>query len=230
MAKTKANKQTRKQGMAKSEQQSGRRTTAEQSASAAQGSQLQMRKGSEPTKQASATGLSRRELAIPSMLAGPFSFMRRFGEDMEQLFEDFGLGGTMSRGLNQIAAWAPQVEVFQREGQLVIRADLPGVDKDNVQIELRDDSVVIRGERQEERKEEDEGFYRTERSYGSFYREIPLPPGANTENATANFRDGVLEITMPAPQGESRVRQLQIQDAQAGGQQQTKARTAGAGG
>jgi HSP20 family protein len=228
MAKTKANKQTRKQGMEKNEQQSGRRTAAERSASTAQGSQMRM--GTEQTKQASATSLSRREQAIPAMLASPFSFMRRFGEDMEQLFEDFGLGGTMSRGLNQIAAWAPQVEVFEREGQLVIRADLPGVDKDNVQIELRDDSVVIRGERQEERQEEEEGFYRTERSYGSFYREIPLPPGANTENATANFREGVLEITMPAPQGESRVRQLQIQDAQAGRQQQTKARTAGAGG
>jgi HSP20 family protein len=230
MAKTKANKQTRKQGTGKNEQQSGRRTAIEQSASAAHGSQQQMRKGSEQTKQASATGLSRREQILPTMLASPFSFMRRFGEDMEQLFEDFGLGGVMPRGLNQIAAWAPEVEVFQREGQLVIRADLPGVDKDNVQIELRDDSVVIRGEREEERKEEDEGFYRTERSYGSFYREIPLPAGADTENATANFRDGVLEITMPAPQGESRVRQLQIQDVQAVGQQQAKARTAGAGG
>src|SRR5258705_5285352 len=228
MART--NKQTRKEGMERNEQQPGRRTAAERSASAAQGSQQQMRKGSEQTKQAGATGLSRREQALPAMLASPFSFMRRVGEDMEQLFEDFGLGGLMPLGLNQIAACAPHVEILQRGGQLVIRADLPGDDKDNVQVELRDDSVVIPGGRQEERKEEGEGFYRTERSYGSFYREIPLPPGANTENATANFRDGVLEITMPAPQGESRVRQLQIQDAQAGRQQQTKARTAGAGG
>ena len=209
MAKAKGNKQTKQTG--KSEQQP----------------EQQMRKGNGETTQANTTGLSRREQAMPAVLASPFSFMRRFGEDMEQLFEEFGFGGLMPRGLNQTAAWMPPVEMFQRNGQLVIRADLPGVNKDNVQVELRDDSVVIRGERREEHEEEREGFYRTERSYGSFYREIALPSGANTENATANFRDGVLEITMPAPKGESRARQLPIQDA--GGRQQAKAHTAGTG-
>ena len=178
-------------------------------------------------KSANTTGLSRREQTMPAALTNPFSFMRRFGEDMQQLFEEFGLGGLMPRDLNQIAAWTPQVEMRQRNGQLIIRADLPGVNKDNVQVELRDNSVVIRGERQEEHQEEREGFYRTERSYGSFYREIPLPPGANTANATASFHDGVLEITMAAPKGESRARQLQIEDT--GGRQRTKAQTAGGG-
>jgi HSP20 family protein len=208
MAKAKANKQTRNRATKKNEQQA-------------------TRKGNGQTEQPKTTELSVRQQSMPAALASPFSFMRRFGEDMEQLFEEFGLGGLMPRGLNQTAAWTPQVEMFQRDGQLVIRADLPGINKDNVQVELRDESVVIRGERREEHEEEREGFYRTERSYGSFYREIALPPGANTENATANFRDGVLEITMPAPRGESRARQLQIQDT--GGGQQAKAQTAGAG-
>jgi HSP20 family protein len=141
--------------------------------------------------------------------------MRRFGEDMEQLFDDFGSGRLAPRRFDQMAAWTPQVEVLQRDKEFVIRADLPGINKDNVKVELRDDSIVLSGERQEERKEEREGFLRTERSYGSFYREIPLPPNVDTSQATATFRDGVLEITMPSSEGEGRMRQLEIKDAKA---------------
>ena len=225
MAKAKGNQETKRHSTtnkAKRQQQ-----TTEQSG----GQGTEMRKGNGPRVQA--TSVSGREQSMPAVLNSPFSFLRRFGEDMEQLFEEFGFGGLvprgMAQGLNQIAAWTPQVEMFQRDGQLVIRADLPGVDKDNVQVELRDDSVVIRGERQEEHEEKQEGFYRTERSYGSFYREIPLPQGVNTENATANFREGVLEITMPARQTESQSRQLKIGDAQPGTQEQAKAQGARAG-
>ena len=174
------------------------------------------------------TALSQRQQSVPGIFTSPFSFMRRFGEGMEQLFAEFGGGELMPRGLGEIAAWTPQIEVFQREGQLIIRADLPGLKKDDVQVELRDDSVVLRGERQEERKEEREGFYRTERTYGSFYREIPLPAGVDTSKATANFRDGVLEIMMPAAQGEARGRQLEIQDSQTTEPGKQKAQAAGA--
>jgi HSP20 family protein len=116
--------------------------------------------------------------------------------------------------------------MFERNGQLVVRADLPGVKTDDVEVELRDNSVVIKGERQEQHEEQREGYYRTERAYGSFYRQIPLPQSVNTENAKASFRDGVLEITMPAPKGEARGRQLSIQDT--GEQPQAKASAAGA--
>jgi HSP20 family protein len=158
------------------------------------------------------TALSQHRQSVPALLT-PFSLMRRFGEGMEQLFAEFA-GGGLTRNFGEIANWTPQIEVFQRDRQLVIRADLPGLSKNDVQVELRDDSVIIRGERQEERKEERQGFYRTERTYGSFYRVIPLPAGVDTTKATANFRDGVLEITMPAEEEETRGRQLQIQDSQ----------------
>jgi len=174
------------------------------------------------------TGLSRRENLVPAVWASPFSFMRRFGEDMDSLFEEFGFGrGLMPQGLAEMADWSPQIEITEREGQLIVRADLPGLSKDDVQVELRDDAILIRGQRKQEHEEKREGYYRSERSYGSFYRQIPLPKGVKTENATATFRDGVLEISMPAPQGEARGRQLQIQDAQAGGQTQARAQAAG---
>ena len=162
-------------------------------------------------------------------LVNPFSLMRRFGEDMEQIFDEFGFGRLMPRNFEQMAAWTPQVEILQRDDQLVIRADLPGLNKDNVNVELRDDAVVIRGERQEQHKEEREGFFRTERTYGSFYREIPLPEGVDTSKATATFRDGVLEIAMPSSQGEARRRQLEIKDSQTEEQPKQMGRAAGAG-
>jgi HSP20 family protein len=105
--------------------------------------------------------------------------------------------------------WAPQIEVFQRDNELVVRADLPGMTRDDVAVEVTEEAVTIQGERRHESEEEREGFYRSERIYGSFYRVIPLPEGAISEQAKANFRDGVLEITMPAPP-KSKGRRIEI--------------------
>jgi HSP20 family protein len=92
-----------------------------------------------------------------------------------------------------------------------VRADVPGLSKDDLTVEVGEDQLTIQGERKYDHEEEREGVYRSERSYGSFYRQIPLPSGVNAEEASADFRNGVLEITMPAPkrQQEGR-RQLEI--------------------
>ena len=181
-----------------------------------------------PARGPQQTALSQRQQSVPGIFVSPFSFMRRFGEGMEQLLAEFGGSGLAPRNFGEISTWSPQIEMFQREGRLIIRADLPGLKKEDVQVELRDDSVVMRGERQEERKEEREGFYRTERSYGSFYREIPLPAGIDTSRATATYRDGVLEIAMPAAQADQSVRKLEIRDS-APEEGKQKAQAAGAG-
>jgi HSP20 family protein len=144
--------------------------------------------------------------------ASPFSALQRFTDQMDRMFDDFGFGRrAMSPFWRQSAfeAWAPDVEVFQKNNELTIRADLPGLNKDEVSVEVSDDSVIVHGERKREHQEEREGLYRSERTYGSFYRVIPLPEGAITEQAKANFRNGVLEITMPAPPA-SRGRRLEI--------------------
>ena len=142
-------------------------------------------------------------------------FMRRFGEEMSHAFDDFGFGrGWLTprswRGL-QGAEWLPQVETFEREGQFVVRADLPGLTKDDVRVEVTDDAVTIEGERHSEHEQKREGYYHSERSYGKFYRRLPLPEGVNAENASATFRNGVLEIMMLAPKREERkARRLEI--------------------
>ena len=151
--------------------------------------------------------------------ANPFQMMRRFTKDMERLFEDFQGFSFPNFFKPEFAPfrmefdkveWLPQIEVFHNNGQFVVRADLPGLTKDDVEVEVTNDLLTLSGERKEEKEEKREGFYRSERNYGSFYRRIPLPEGAKTENAAATFRNGVLEITMPVPQVATSTRKLEI--------------------
>jgi len=102
------------------------------------------------------------------------------------------------------ARWNPEVETFHRGDEFVVRADLPGLDKKDVTVEVQDDALVIQGERNNEHKEEREGYYASERSYGRFYRVIPLPDGAITDSVKASFRNGVLEVVTKAPPHEIR--------------------------
>lgn len=138
------------------------------------------------------------------------SSWRAWTDQMERLFNSFGLGAAGNR-IGDWSMWNPQVETFQRGDQLVIRVDLPGMEKDDVSVEVTDDQVIVQGERRNDFEEERGGVYRSERSYGTFYRAIPLPLGAISDNVTANFKNGVLEITMPAPPPEaSRGRRIEI--------------------
>jgi HSP20 family protein len=165
------------------------------------------------------TGIARREQLANLRTVNPFSFMRRFSEELDRLFGDFGLGGGLAAGFGREfgrladlegSMWLPQVETFEREGKLFIRADLPGLTKDDISVDITDDAIKIRGERRQENEENKEGYYRSERSYGSFYREIPLPSGVNSEEANATFHNGVLEITMLAPARQAGSRRIAI--------------------
>ena len=153
----------------------------------------------------------------------PFSLMRRFGEDMERLFDDFQgfrVGSLFGREFFPFTKefehvnWVPKIEVLHHNGELTVRADLPGLKKDDVKVELTDGGLTLSGERKDEKEEKREGYYRSERSYGSFYRYIPLPEGVKTDSATAKFRDGVLEVTMQAPKREPHGRLLEIKAAE----------------
>jgi len=145
---------------------------------------------------------------------GPFGVMRRVVDEMDRTLDDFGFGRHLTSGpWSQMGlAWAPDVEVFQKKEELTIRVDLPGLKKDEVAVNITDDAVTIQGERKHEHEEQREGFYKTERSYGSFFRTIPLPEGAMSDQAKAEYRDGVLEIRLPAPPA-SRGRRLEITES-----------------
>jgi HSP20 family protein len=160
----------------------------------------------------------------------PFGLMRRMMEDLDHLFEGFGgrgfdFGSFATPSGRGSSLWSPAIEAFERGGNFVVRADLPGLSPDDVRIEAADDSLLIEGERRSEiESEEQGGVYRSERTYGRFSRLVPLPDGADAQKAQARFENGVLEITVPIAEERSRRRRIEIQGASgAGGGRQRSA-------
>jgi HSP20 family protein len=176
------------------------------------------------------TSISTRDpfTTLPALAGSPFGIMRRFSDEMDRLFQDFGFGRAWPEqsalgGSFASTMWTPQIEMFERDNRLVVRADLPGLKREDINLEIREDELVLSGERRDERKEEREGFYRSECSYGSFNRRLPLPEGVNADTAKASFQNGVLEITMEtAPRPASRSRRIDIEERSAGAQPQSQ--------
>jgi HSP20 family protein len=108
--------------------------------------------------------------------------------------------------------WTPDVEMFQRGDELVIRADVPGMRKEDVTVEMSDGQLMLRGERKQEKEEKKDGYYRAERTYGTFYRILPMPAGAKIDEAKAVMREGVLEIIGPTTTIEEKTRTLSIEE------------------
>jgi HSP20 family protein len=156
-----------------------------------------------------------------SAAQNPFTVMRQLSREMDRFMDSFferGFGSMLRDSpirddeWQTRTLWAPQIDVQQRNDAIVVRADLPGVLKDDVQVEVQDDALVISGQRREEREEggDDQGYRMIERSYGSFYRTVPLPQGTNPDEIEAVMRDGVLKVTLPIAEN-ARPRRIQIQ-------------------
>jgi HSP20 family protein len=120
-----------------------------------------------------------------------------------------GVGG------NTLRRWMPAMDLVESGDHFVLRADLPGLDQEDVKIELEDTTLTISGARNAEHEERAEGYYRLERAFGSFSRTLQLPKGIDPEAVTASFDRGVLEVRIPKPE-ERKPRRIEI-----GGTQQT---------
>lgn len=179
-----------------------------------------------PTGKGSEVSHARTPTVLTPVLDSPFEFVRRFAEQMDHIFEDFTGGRgfpTMLRtraeprrnGGILSAGWSPPITVQEREGNLLIHADLPGLTKDDVKVDLVEGMITIEGERKEQKEEKGEGGrYYSECRYGGFTRSIPLPEGVDVSAAKAKFQNGVLEISVPLPkQVKPETRRLEIQDA-----------------
>jgi HSP20 family protein len=137
----------------------------------------------------------------------PFSLFRRMTEEFDRALQPF----LSEAEAGATIAWTPTVEITEQDGKYRILAELPGLSPDDVRVEVEDDALVLQGERQVEREGTEGGMRRSERQFGFFYRRIPLPEGANPEQAKAKFHDGILEITIPAPDRQAKRRQIQIE-------------------
>jgi HSP20 family protein len=144
---------------------------------------------------------------LPSLFMSPFDLLNASPLSI--------FGSLLGRGEDVTpATWAPAIEVREQDGNLVVSAELPGLDEEDVRVEINNGTLVIQGERQQEREEEGGGIRRTEIRYGQFYRAIPLPDGIDPEQARAEFDNGVLRITIPLPQqSQQNVRQIEVKSA-----------------
>jgi HSP20 family protein len=148
----------------------------------------------------------------------PFALMRQMTSEFDRVFDEFTFPPFrffQTRPFAEAAAWTPSIDVFERDNRLVTKIDLPGMNKEDVKVEVTDGYLAISGERkteEEEKKKKD--FYRCERAYGSFYRAVPLPEGVKIEDVKAIFADGVLEVSLPLPaRPEAKVHKVEVQDA-----------------
>jgi HSP20 family molecular chaperone IbpA len=163
---------------------------------------------------------------LPELLQGwqdPFGMMRRMSSEMDQLAHRFTGRGLPGAGMLNAAArapqggasgWTPAVEVAQHADHLVVCAELPGVRREDVQIEIRSDKLTIEGDRYPQPPQAPHEFRRSERSYGHFYRVISLPEGADREGAQASMQDGVLQVTVPLSSQARQGKRIDIRDGQ----------------
>ena len=132
----------------------------------------------------------------------PMDLFDELRQDMARMWTSLWPMGP--RPLRQFAsaaelAWAPSMDVFEKDNAIVIKAELPGVKKDDIHVTIEDNDVIIRGERKSESEVKEDQFYRLERAYGSFYRRLPLGIDVKAADIKATFDNGVLEVRIPKP-------------------------------
>lgn len=129
----------------------------------------------------------------------PFNVLREMTNEFDRLFAEPWDFFRWPVAAIETANWAPKVDVVTKDNKLVTRIDLPGMKKEDVNVEVSDGALTLSGERKKEVKEEKDNYFREEREYGSFCRRVPLPKGVKLDDIKATFTNGVLEVTVPLP-------------------------------
>ena len=135
-----------------------------------------------------------------TLLMRPEPFTQEFDRLFSSLFDNSG---------RQVQRWVPAMDLVEADDHFVLKADLPGLGEDDVAIEVQDNVLTISGSRDAEHERKEKGWYRLERSYGSFSRALTLPDGVDADKVEANFDRGVLEVTIPKPE-ERKPRRISI--------------------
>jgi HSP20 family protein len=138
----------------------------------------------------------------------PFRDFLRMHEDRDRAFASLwrmGIGDLIPAG-----AWVPSIEVYENKNNIIVEAELPGVTKDNVSLNLTDDALSIEGERKDEREKKGEHYLLREATYGSFHRVIPLSQAVDGAKVKAEYKDGILKVTLPKAE-ETKSREIKIE-------------------
>ncbi|MDQ3798826.1 MAG: Hsp20/alpha crystallin family protein [Acidobacteriota bacterium] len=150
----------------------------------------------------------------------PFRDLRTLQDEVNRLFSmSLPRSGGAQQDEMMRGAWTPNVDIFENKDQIVLEAELPGMKPEDVDISIENNVLTIHGERRFEKKDDSDNFHRVERSYGSFTRSFTLPPTVSSENANAEFENGVLRLTL-AKREEAKPRRIEIKAS--GGASQPK--------
>jgi len=142
----------------------------------------------------------------------PFRDLVSLQDRMNRLFEDSFRGAGRATGEEDWAlggSWAPAVDIFEQGGDIVLKAELPGVDAKDVDIRVENNTLTLRGERKFDSEVKRESYHRVERAYGTFSRSFTLPTVVDTEKIKAEYKDGVLRVTLPQKE-EAKPKQISI--------------------
>ena len=137
----------------------------------------------------------------------PYRTLGSLQDEVNRLFE--GNLGRTTRESSSIAAWAPAVDIFENEKELVLKADLPDLVEKDIDVRVENNMLTISGERKYEKDVKEENYLRVERAYGSFSRSFSLPNTVNTEAIKAEYKNGVLTVRMPKRE-EARPKQVKV--------------------
>ena len=126
----------------------------------------------------------------------PFGGLSRMRGEIDRMFDEFFSGEPFLARIGEGRS-VPSVDIEETDGTVVVRAELPGVKKEDLEIEVMPDSLTLKAETKEEKEEKGKRYYRKERAWGMFQRTIPLPVQVKSNEAKASLKDGVLEVTLP---------------------------------
>lgn len=154
----------------------------------------------------------------------PFRELRSLQDEMNRLFmtnvprsvaqEDLATGG-----------WSPNVDIYESENEIILEAELPGMNREDFEVSIENNVITLKGKREFEKKEEGDNYHRVERSYGAFTRSFSLPRTVSAEHTTADFRNGVLKVSLPKRE-EAKSRRIEVTSESEDGQAiDTEART-----
>jgi HSP20 family protein len=127
----------------------------------------------------------------------PMGHLRSFQEEMNRMFNECFRGGNGGEQGWVAGSWTPPVDIYDTDDALVLNAELPGISKDAVSIEVHNNTLTLRGERKHEAAVQEENYHRVERAYGTFQRAFVLPTMVDQEKVQATFKDGILELRLP---------------------------------
>ena len=138
----------------------------------------------------------------------PFRDLNLLQDRMNRLFDDAGRGWRADEPA-ATTTWSPAVDIFETEGEIIVKAELPGMERKEITLHLENNVLSLRGERRFEKETKDENYHRIERSYGAFSRSFSIPATVDEENIRAEYKDGVLNIVLPKKE-QARAKQIKI--------------------